>query len=141
MPFGKITEADTVRLTQFAKNQGLDLGVEGKKAYAEDKEALARIFRLSLAFESFDQNARTYGQVVFSSLLNLGESMGVKEYSRVLAAQEPAVRQRVRDFLFYPMTSGPRKDRAQVAKEVRVDYPELFPKDYQFGINDSLFKK
>ena len=67
--------------------------------------------------------------------------MGVEEYSNVLVAQESEVRQRVRDFLFYAVTRVAQKDRAQVEKEARSDYPELFPKDYQFGENDPIFKK
>ena len=141
MPYGKVTETDMASLTQFAKTQDLDLEVEGKKLYAKDKTALARIFRLSLAFKSLDRNARTYGQIVFSSLLNLGESMGVEQYAKVLSAQEPEVRQRVRDFLYYPLTRVSQKNRAQVEKETRSDYPELFPADYHFGENDPIFKK
>ena len=141
MPFGEITENDAARLTQFAKDHGVDLGVEGKKAYAKDKKALARIFKLSVAFKTLDQNARTYGQIIYSSLLNLGETMGVEEYSKVIAAQDPEVRQRVRDFLYYPMTRLSQKARTENDKQAREDYPTLFPKDYQFGQNDPLFKK
>ena len=141
MPFGKITENDTARLTQFAKDQGVDLGVESKKAYAKDKKALARIFKLSVAFKTLDQNARTYGQIIYSSLLNLGETMGVEEYSKVIAVQDPEVRQRVRDFLYYPMTRLSQKARAESDKQTGEDYPTLFPKEYQFGQNDPLFKQ
>ena len=141
MPYGNITETDMESLTQFAKVQGVDLGVEGKKLYAKDKTALARIFKLSLAFKTLDKNARTYGQIIYSSLLNLGETMGVEEYSRVLSAQAPEVQQRVRDFLYYPMTRLSREARAHNEQQVRVDYPTLFPKDYQFGLNDPIFKK
>lgn len=140
-PYGNITETDMAGLTQFAKTQGLDLDVEGKKLYAKDKSALARIFKLSLAFENLDRNARTYGQIIFSSLLNLGETMGVDEYSRVLNAQNPEVRQRVRDFLYYPMTRLSLNDRALNEQQIRADYPTLFPKNYQFGQNDPIFKK
>ena len=141
MPYGNITETDIASLTHFAKTQGLDLDVEGKKLYSKDKTALARIFKLSLAFKTLDRNARTYGQIVYSSLLNLGETMGVEEYSRVLSAQDPVVQQRVRDFLYYPMTRLPREARAHNEQQVRVDYPTLIPKDYQFGQNDPIFKK
>ena len=141
MPYGNFTETDMAGLTQFAKIQGLDLEVEGRNLYAKDKSALARIFRLSLAFKTLDRNAQTYGQIVYSSLLNLGETMGVEEYSRVLDAQDPEVRQRVRDFLYYPMTRLSREARAHNVQQVRVDYPTLFPTDYQFGQNDPIFKK
>ena len=140
MPFGKITDADTEQLMQFAKNRGFDMSRELQKAYAKDTNALAGVFRFSLTFQSLDQNARTYGQVIYSSLLNLGETMGSEEYSSVVVAQSPKVQQRVRDFLYFPTTRVPKKERAQVDKEVREDFPKLFPKDYQFGHDDLLFK-
>ena len=140
MPFGKITDDDMVHLTEFAKKQGMDLGAEAKKAYAKDKQALARVFELSLSFDKLDRNARTYGQVIYSSFLNLGESMGVKEYSRVLASLSPEVRQRVRDFIYYPITRLPKTEREENEKQIRKDYPELIPTDYRFGMNNPIFK-
>ena len=141
MPFGKITGDDVVNLTKFAKSQGVDLGADGKKMYKKDKEALSRIFKLSIAFKSLDQNARTYGQVIYSSLLNLAESMGIEEYSKIVTAQSPEVKQRIRDFLYYSLTKVPKKDRKQVEKEIRSDFPILFPADYEFGKNDPIFKE
>ena len=141
MPFGKITDSDTERLMQFAKERGFDFGSEIQKAYAKDTNALARIFRFSMAFTILDQNARTYGQIIYSSLLNLGEVIGPDQYSAVVVAQEPKVQQRVRDFLYFPETRVPKEELAQVNKEVREDFPKLFPKDYEFGRDDSLFKK
>lgn len=143
MPFGKITDGDTEQLMQFAKERGFDLSSDLQKAYAKDTDtnALARVFGFSLTFKSLDKNARTYGQVIYSSLLNLGETMGVEQYSSVIVAQSPKVRQRIRDFLYFPTIRTPEKERTQVDKEVRADFPNLFPKDYQFGHDDPLFKK
>jgi hypothetical protein len=143
MPFGKITDNDTDQLMQFAKERGFDLNSELQKAYAKDvgTNALGRIFRFSLTFKNLDKNARTYGQMIYSSLLNLGETMGVEQYSSVVDAQSPEVRQRIRDFLYFPTTRAPEKERVQVDKEVRADFPKLFPKDYAFGQDDPLFKK
>ena len=153
MPFGKITDNDVAQLMQFAKEKGFDLNSELEKAYADntDTNALARVFRFSLTFKSLDQNARTYGQVIYSSLLNLGETMGVDRYSSVVVAQSPAVQQRVRDFLYFPTARALKEARvlkkepaAQLdkeVKEVRADFPKLFPNDYQFGHDDPLFKK
>jgi hypothetical protein len=141
MPFGKITDSDTDHLMQFAKEKGFDLSAELQKAYAKDTNALARIFGFSMTFESLDQNARTYGQVIYSSFLNLGETMGPEQYSSVVVAQSPEVQQRIKDFLYFPTTLAPKKERAQVDKEVREDFPKLFPKDYKFGHDDPLFKK
>lgn len=141
MPFGKIMDADVERLMEFARAQGVDLKAELQKAYAKDTKALGRVFEFSLSFNTLDQNARTYGQVIYSSLLNLGETIGREPYSEVVLAQKPEVQQRIRDFLYFPMTRVPMNDRAEVDKEVREDFPRLFPKDYQFGHDDPLFEK
>src|SRR5258708_4230252 len=87
MPFGKITDSDSDRLLQFAKEKGFDLSSDLQKADAKDTNALARVFGLSMTFESLDQNARTYGQVIYSSFLNLGETMGPEQYSGVVLVQ------------------------------------------------------
>lgn len=141
MPFGKIEDTDTDRLIKFAREQGFDLSAELQKAYAKDMNALGRVFGFSLRFKTLDQNARTYGQVIYSSLLNLGEAIGPEQYSAVVLAQSPEVQQRIRDFLYFPVMRAPKNERAQVDKEVRESFPRLFPKDYQFGKDDPLFKK
>jgi hypothetical protein len=141
MPFGKITDSDLDQLMQYAKKEGVDLGAELDKAYAKDMNALANVFRFSLAMKSLDQNTRTYGQVIYSSFLNLGETMGTEQYSEVVVAQEPDVQQRIRDFLYFPVTCVPREVRAQVDKRVREEHPKLFPEDYQFGHGNPLFER
>jgi hypothetical protein len=125
----------------FARNMLKQFSGRSTLSGQEASAWLARIFKLSLAFKTFDQNARTYGQIIYSSLLNLGETMGVEEYSKVIAVQDPEVRQRIRDFLYYPTTLLSQKARAESDKQTREDYPTLFPKDYQFGQNDPLFKQ
>jgi hypothetical protein len=140
-PFGEISGSDVDRLMQSAKEQGFDLSSEFQKAYAKDADALARVFTFSLTFKDLDQNARTYGHTIYCTLLNLGETMGLEQYSDVVAAQSPEVQQRVRDFLYFPVTLAPKKERAQVDKETRESAPKLFPKDYQFGHDNPLFKK
>ena len=57
MPFGKITDADTDQLMQFAKDKGFDLSGELEKAYAKDTNALANVFRFSLTFQSKHRSA------------------------------------------------------------------------------------
>jgi len=136
------TEGDVEQLVRFAKKQGVDLRSDLDKANEKDKAALARVFRFSLNFKSLDQNARTYGQLIFNSLINLAEVMGREQYSEVVVAQEPRVRQRIRDLLYSRVVlSVPEKHRAEVEKEVRGDFPKLFPNDYQFGHDDPLFQK
>lgn len=140
-PFGNITTVDTNRLMQFAKEKGLDMRGDLKKAYAKDTNALAAIFRFSLEFKSLDQNARTYGQMLYSNFLTLAQAMGPEQYSAVVVAQTPEVQQRIRDFLYFPVTRVPAKERAVVDNEVRGHFPRLFPPAYHFGEDDPLFTK
>jgi len=139
MPFGPVGDADVDRLAEFAKKSGFDLKPEMERIYKKDEEALARLFKFSLAFKTLDANARTYGQIIYSSLLNLGEGVGVDAYVKVLDRQSPAVQQRVRDFLYYPMLRVPKEHRAEVEQENSRMYPTLFPKGFQFGHDDPVF--
>jgi hypothetical protein len=141
MPFGPVGDADFDRLAEFAKKSGCDLKAEMERVYQKDEEALARLFQLSLGFKTLDPNARTYGQILYSSLLNLGEAIGVDGYVKVLDRQSPEVQQRVRDFLYYPMRRVPKEDREQVEEENSRMYPTLFPKGFQFGHDDLVFAK
>jgi hypothetical protein len=121
MPFGKIGEADVDRLERFAKKSGFDWEPEMKRVYEKD------------------DHARAYGQVLYSSLLNLGEQIGVETYVKVLDRQSPEVQQRVRDFLYYPMLGVPKEHRKEAEDETRKMYPTLFPTGFQFGHIDPIF--
>ncbi|MEY2564296.1 MAG: hypothetical protein QOH88_2489 [Verrucomicrobiota bacterium] len=139
MPFGKIGEADVDRLEQFAKKSGFDWRPEMKRMYEKDEGALARFFKFSLTFSKLDDHARAYGQVLYSSLLNLGEQIGVEAYVKVLDRQSPEVQQRVRDFLYYPMLRVPKEHRKEAENETRKMYPTIFPVGFQFGRGDPIF--
>jgi len=139
MPFGRITDADVDRLDQFAHFAGVDLTKEMQHAYDKDVKALARVFQFSTTFTRLDRNARTYAQIIYSSLLRLGETMGVGAYARILSAQTPEVQQRVRDFLYFPVTQVPQRLRKGAEAGLRSDYPTLFPKTFHVGRDDSLF--
>jgi hypothetical protein len=139
MPFGPVGEADVDRLAEFAKKSGFDLKPEMERVYKKDEEALARLFKFSLAFKTLDANARAYGQIIYSSFLNLGEEIGVDAYVKVLDRQSPEVQQRVRDFLYYPMLRVPKEHRAEVEQENNRMYPTLFRKGFQFGRDDPVF--
>src|SRR5207253_6845588 len=65
----------------------------------------------------------SYGQIVYSSFLNLGEAVGVDAYVKVLDRQSPEVQQRVRDFLYYPMLRVPKEQRKEVEEENSRMYP------------------
>jgi hypothetical protein len=140
-PFGRIDEEDVDRLADFARTSQFDLKHEIERVYNKDEEALARLFRFSLVFKTLDRNARTYGQIIYSSLLNLGEAIGVDAYVKVLDRQSPDVQQRVRDFLYYPMLRVPKEHRKEVEEENSRFYPTLFPKGFQFGRDDPIFAK
>jgi hypothetical protein len=137
MPFGRIGDSDVDRLAEFAKKRGFDLNAEMERVYNKDEEALARLFKFSLVFNTLDANARTYGQIVYSALLNLGEVTDA--YFKVLDRQPPEIQQRIRDFLYYPYLKIPKEHRNE-AEQGRV-YQMLFPKGFQFGRNDPVFAK
>jgi hypothetical protein len=106
-----------------------------------DADALGRVFAFSLTFNSLDQNARTYGQIIFSSLLNIGEVVGVPAYAKIIDRQPPKVQQRIRDFLFYPIAQRvPKKEWPRAFEENQRVYPGLFPKSFQYGRDDPLFQ-
>lgn len=142
MPFGKMDDSDVNRLGEFARASDFDLLAEAKRAYEKDEDALGRLFRFSLAFKSLDPNARAYGQIIYSSWLNLGESIGLDWYLAVLDRQPSDAQQRVRDFLYYAFTVRiPKERRKEAEAEFRKDYPRLFPLEFQFGRDDPVFAK
>ncbi len=140
MPFGHIEDADIDRLQDFAVKHGFDLKAEMERVYNQnktDQDALARVFVFSRQFNALDKNARTYGQIVYSALLNLGEVADA--YFKVLDRQPPDVQQRIRDFLYYSYRKIP-KEHLKEAEQDRV-YQMLFPKGFQFGHNDPIFAR
>ncbi|MEY2530944.1 MAG: hypothetical protein QOI96_1029 [Verrucomicrobiota bacterium] len=141
MPFGPIGDADVERLAEFAKKSGFDLKREIDQVYNKDEEALARLFRFSLSFKTLDRDARTYGQIVYSSLLNLGEMIGEEAYVKVLDRQSAEVQQRVRDYFYYPLLIVAKERRKEREEETRKNHPVLFPKTFQFGRGDPVFAK
>ena len=141
MPFGLIEDREIERLAQFSKSKGLDVVAEMQKAYSKDEAALGRVFSFSMQFVSLDKNARAYGQIVYSSFLNLGETWGVEKFAEVLSKQDPKVQQRIRDFIFYDVTQAPKEQRQEIEAETRKEYPTLFPPDYVFGRDNPIFRK
>jgi hypothetical protein len=140
-PFGEVGDAEMNQLQAYGKSQGVDLIGDMKRAYQKDDAALARVFCFSLKFDKLDPNARAYGQIIYSSFLNLAEVMGVDRYSSLVAAQPKAIRQRIRDFIYFDVTQAPKEIRQQVEAGARESAPALFPKNYVFGEDDALFKK
>jgi hypothetical protein len=138
-PFGPINEVDVDQLMKFGRARGFDLQPEMQRIYKKDEEALARLFKLSLSFKTLNRNARTYGQMIYSSWLRLGETYGVDSFLKVLDRQPEEVQQRVRDYLYYPLLRTPKEKRKDTLEELRRMHPRLFPSDFQFGRNDPVF--
>ena len=143
MPFGPISDADFAHLQAFAETTGFDLKGELSRMYGGEKkvaeEALGRVFRFSLSFKTFDQDARAYGTIISISLDRIGEPFGVDYYVRILERQPANVQQRIRDFLFYPYSILPAQDRDEAQADLHKAYPTLFREDYKFARGDSLF--
>jgi hypothetical protein len=139
MPFGRIGLADIDHLEASAKQAGMDLMNDIKRAYQRDEAALARVFAYSLKLTKLDRDAKTYGQIIYSSYLNMGEQYGTQYYVELVARQPEAVRQRIRDFLYYDATIAPKARRKEVEASARKSAPLLFPSDYVFGSGNSIF--
>ena len=140
-PFGKISQSDYNKLGTLARTHGIDIESEIGKVYdKKDAAALGRIFKLALFFETLDPVTKAYGQVIFSSFLTMSESKDFN-YAAVVAAQKPEIQQRIRDFIYYPISQSSGAERTEADKGIRVEAPLLFPADYVFGHNDPIFKK
>src|SRR5438270_3846978 len=81
MPFGRVDDADIDHLQEFATAHGFDLKAEMTRVYSSerklDEDALARVFVFARQFKTLDKDARAYGQIIYSSLLNIGEVIEV----------------------------------------------------------------
>ncbi len=140
MPFGEISDQDITNLITFAESHGYDFESAMTKIYETgDTNALGSVFALSLHFTSLDQNARSYGQIIFSGFLNWGEG-GQVDFCEVMTKQPPEVQQRIRDFMFYATLKCTPKDYIESSiQQTQKDYPALMPDGYKFGSNDPIF--
>ena len=126
MPFGLIGPKELDHLEAYAKKEGVDLMGDMKRAYQKDEEALGRVFAFSLKFKKLDRDAKAYGQIIYSSFLNLAGTYGVERYSLLVAAQPEAVRQRIRDFIYYDATQAPKKHRKEAEAKPAVERARQF---------------
>src|SRR5690242_12530 len=93
-PFGQLNDADLDRLQEFAVKHGADLKADLARSYTSkgvDEAALGRVFIFSRHFTALDKNGRTYGQLIYNSLLNIGEQIGVPAYARIINRQPPDI--------------------------------------------------
>lgn len=140
-PYGQIAAVDISRLEAFAKNEGVELMADMRRAYQKDQAALGRLFAFSIRFNKLDENARTYGEILFTSLNQMSKVYGAERFAQIVAAQPEAVRQRVRDFYYYDVTFAPKAERAEAEAAVRRNAPLLFPDDYVFSADSPLFRR
>ena len=86
MVYIRYTDAELDHLFAFAKKSHFDFRTDFDRAQGGDKDAakesLGRMFRLSVTFTRLDNDARTYGQIIWSSLLGLGETGGWRSIRR-----------------------------------------------------------
>jgi len=139
-PFGIVADSDIADLMAFARTQSQDLEKDCELAYKMDEAALSRVFAFSLKLEKLDDHARTYGQIIWSSLLNLAEAKGTEWYDSQVARQPKAVQQRIRDFLHYATGKAEPSHEKDMSASERADWEKLFPKGYIFGRNDPIFQ-
>jgi hypothetical protein len=138
-PFGSVSDADVANLMAFAKTKGVDLSKGLELASKNDDGALSRAFLFSLKFRTLDDNARTYGQIIWSNLLNMAEGRGTDWYSGLVARQPRKVQQRIRDFLHYATFKEDPLHERNLTDAERAEWQKLFPKGYSFGANDPIF--
>ena len=138
-PFGVMGEKEFEAFARYASAHDVDLEAEMSKAYAGDPAGLARVFGLAASFQTLDANARAFGNLLFSTFLNIGESRGDAIFVKAIDLIPESERQRVRDFLFYPVLLTPAEHRTEAERAAREQFPRLFPSDYQFAKGDELF--
>ena len=143
IPHSKATDRNADQLNEFAKQRGVDLYSKLQSICAGNTNALADVFKFSLTFTNLDDNAKSCGQLVhgiLGTLVNMGYGRG-DWYAAVVAAQDLEVKQRVRDLLYYSIAHESANGRMRVDKEIREEFPNLFPPDYRFGEGDPLFRR
>ena len=140
VPYGKMSRKDVDRFLELSRSRGVDMDKEMPKAYQGDPAALSRIFSLSTGFRKMDKMTRVYGNFIFSMFLDMGEAKGETVFGAAVAAQPLDVRQRVRDFVFYAVTQVPRRQRQEMERELRSNFPRVFPAEYVYARGDPLFE-
>jgi hypothetical protein len=140
-PFGIVDDSDMARLVAFAKTHSENLEKDCELAYNNDESALSRVFAFSLQLGRLDDNARTYGQIIWSSFLNLSEGKGTDWYFGQVKRQPRNVQQRIRDFLHYATVKDGATSKKAMSESDRKEWTKLFPEGYVFGADDPIFPK
>jgi len=140
-PFGPMEDRQVLEFERYARERGLDLQPTADRMASGDRKALAEFLRFSLAFQRIDGPARTYGNMVWSVFLNLGERR-TPVFVPVLKAQDARVRQRIEDILWFPTLCIPASERrADSAAENERDGRAmgLWGSHFVFGKGDPVF--
>lgn len=126
-PFGTMGEKDFNSFLKYAAAHGVAVEAEMSKAYEGDAAALAHVFGLAPSFKTLDSQAKAFGNLLYSTFLNIVENHGDGIFVSAIDLLPEPERQRVRDFLFYPARLAPRKHRAEVERGTREQFPRLYP--------------
>ena len=133
------TSEELKQLQDFALKNGVDLNGILHEMPEEDVEPWTKVFALSLRFNQLDRMAQVYGYRLFSAFTYYIGSCGVEKFGKLLDAQKPEVRQRIRDFLFYDAVMAGTDIHARQEERFRKTMPSVFPTSYCFGKDDKLF--
>jgi hypothetical protein len=134
------TPAELTRLQNFALRNGVDLDATLQLLPENDVQAWTRVFALSMTFRELDRQALVYGYRLSSAFkYYVDVSGGVAGFGRLLEIQQPGVRQRVRDFLYYDARMARSEARSNQEARLRKVMRAIFPPTYQFGKDDVLF--
>jgi len=134
------TAAERAALDVTAKRHHVEFSKALHDMSDDDVKTWSQIFAVSMDFHTFDRAAQVYAYQIYTSWLYFVQSAGVEKYAKLVEAQPPAVRQRIRDILYFDAAMASQQDREIREKELRSKCPQLFPESYVFGKDDDLFK-
>lgn len=139
-PFGPTTDQDLQELFIVAKRSGVDFEANMDLAYNGRRKGLEQVFSLATKLETMDAVTKVYANVIYSAFLNLVEERCEKYFAKALESQPPLVQQRIRDFIYYPVTQLQAEQRQAEESELKTQFPRVFPSSYVFGKGNTLFK-
>lgn len=133
------TLEERAQLEQFAMAQGVDLDGTLKALSEDDPKAWGNIFAISLRFDRFDRQAEVYGYQLFAAFSYFVDSAGEARFARMIDAQSPQVRQRIRDFLYYEAVDPSPEVTRNNERLLRMQLKLIFPPGYSFALDDPVF--
>ena len=139
-PYGPMSENSLDRFLALAQSHGVDIYAEMEKAYKGDGDALSNVLGLSVHFDKMDKITRVYGNLVFTSFLNLVEDRGEEFFVNSIEVHPAGVQQKIRDFVYFAVMRVPQQHKEEVEKETREHFRRMFPAGYVFGQGNALFR-